>query len=58
MLILACDGLWDKVTSEESVDHVRERVQSGVRDVEVLAEALRDLAFNKGRSNADKCRLD
>lgn len=50
MLILACDGLWDVMTTEEAVNTVREVYQSGEDNVLKIAEEMLDLALDKGRS--------
>jgi serine/threonine protein phosphatase PrpC len=42
-LIMACDGLWDKVTDEEAV-----AIVAPVEDVEQAATKLRDFAFQQG----------
>lgn len=44
-VIIACDGLWDEVTSEEAAQMVMEK------GAEQGAPALRDLAFERGSSD-------
>jgi len=52
VLILACDGLWDVMTSPAAVDYVREIVQSGERDVKLIAEEMLDIALlNDSKDN-------
>jgi len=48
LLILACDGVWDVMTSTEAVNTVREILMSGETDMQLVAEELIDLALNKG----------
>jgi hypothetical protein len=48
VLILACDGLWDVMTSEEAVNTVREIYLSGEKEVLKIAEEMVDLALDKG----------
>ena len=49
VLILACDGLWDVVTSVEAVEHVRNMFLSGENNLKLVAEELIDIALNKGK---------
>jgi len=48
VLILACDGLWDVMSSSESVLFVRDIFRSGERDMKLVAEEMLDLALDKG----------
>lgn len=48
LLLLACDGLWDVMTTEEAVNTVRDIYQSGEQDVLKIAEEMLDLALDKG----------
>lgn len=48
VLILACDGLWDVMSSEAAVNSVRELYQSGEQSVLKIAEEMIDLALLKG----------
>ena len=48
VLILACDGLWDVMTSEEAVEMVRDIYDSGEGNMKLVAEEMADLALNKG----------
>nr|CCA26722.1 protein phosphatase 1E putative [Albugo laibachii Nc14] len=49
-LILACDGLWDTITSQEAVRHVRERLQKG-ETAEIASRSLANLAIRSGSSD-------
>lgn len=48
MLLLACDGLWDVMSTSEAVDLVREIYASGEASVERMAEEMLDLSLDKG----------
>ena len=48
MLVLACDGLWDVVSSEEAAKTVREIFAEGCGDMIIIAEELLDIALKKG----------
>jgi len=48
MLVLACDGLWDVMSSTEVVVTVRELFMAGPRSMVPVAEELLDLALRKG----------
>lgn len=48
VLILACDGLWDVMTSTEAVNTVREIYRSGESNALLIAEEMIDLALDKG----------
>jgi protein phosphatase 1B len=48
LLVLACDGLWDVMSSSEAVETVREILAAGEEDMRLVAEELVDLALNKG----------
>lgn len=48
MLLLACDGLWDVMTTEEAVNTVREIYLSGETNPLKVAEEMLDLALDKG----------
>lgn len=48
LLLLACDGLWDVMTSAEAVAQVRELFQSGETSVTKIAEEMLDVSLNKG----------
>jgi serine/threonine protein phosphatase PrpC len=48
LLLLACDGLWDVMTTAEAVAQVRELFESGERCVVKIAEELLDVALKKG----------
>jgi len=48
VLLLACDGLWDVMTTEEAVNTIREIYQSGEQDALKIAEEMLDLSLDKG----------
>lgn len=48
VLLLACDGLWDVMSSTEAVNTVREIYRSGETNALLIAEEMIDLALNKG----------
>jgi len=48
VLLLACDGLWDVMSSEEAINLVREICSSGETNALLIAEELVDLALDKG----------
>jgi len=48
VLILACDGVWDVMTSAEAVGVVREIFLSGEDNMQLVSEELVDIALNKG----------
>jgi len=48
LLLLACDGLWDVMTSAEAVAQVRELYQTGETSVTKIAEEMLDVSLNKG----------
>ncbi len=48
VLLLACDGLWDVMSTSEAVDLVREIYASGEVSVKRMAEELLDIALDKG----------
>ena len=48
MLILACDGLWDVMTSSEAVETDNEIFLSGEDKIALVVEEMLDLALNKG----------
>jgi protein phosphatase 1B len=49
VLILACDGLWDVMTSPEAVQAVREIYASGESNMQLVVEEMLDLALDKGK---------
>jgi len=48
VLLLACDGLWDVMSTTEAVDLVREIYASGEQSVLKIAEELLDISLDKG----------
>lgn len=48
VLILACDGLWDVMTSEEAIETVRKLYSLGESSMVKIAEELIDQALEKG----------
>lgn len=48
LLLLACDGLWDVMSTEEAVNQVREIFESGETSMLKVAEEMLDIALNKG----------
>ena len=50
LLLLACDGLWDVMTSSEAVAQVRELFQTGETEVYKIAEEMLDISLKKGKS--------
>jgi protein phosphatase 1B len=50
LLLLACDGLWDVMTTAEAVAHVRELYESGETSIPKIAEEMLDIALNKGKT--------
>lgn len=48
VLILACDGLWDVMTSSEAVETVRQIYDAGETNMKLVTEEIVDLALNKG----------
>jgi serine/threonine protein phosphatase PrpC len=52
VLILACDGVWDVLSSEAAVDTVRSILDAGEHNVALVAEELIDLALDQGKKYA------
>jgi len=48
VLLLACDGLWDVMSSEEAVNLIREIYASGETNPLLIAEEMIDIALDKG----------
>lgn len=48
VLLLACDGLWDVLSSEEAINTVRELYESGEDSVLKIAEEMLDISLDKG----------
>jgi len=48
VLILACDGVWDVMSSQDCVELVREILLGGETDMKLVAEEVVDTALNKG----------
>mmetsp|Transcript_27472 Transcript_27472/g.27696 ORF Transcript_27472/g.27696 Transcript_27472/m.27696 type:complete len:334 (+) Transcript_27472:81-1082(+) len=48
VLILACDGVWDVMTSAEAVGVAREIFMSGETNLQLVSEELVDMTLNKG----------
>lgn len=48
VLILGCDGVWDVLTSEDCVELARSVFASGESNMQLVAEEIVDVAFNKG----------
>lgn len=48
LLLLACDGLWDVMTTDEAVMQVRELYETGEKSVVKIAEEMLDVSLNKG----------
>lgn len=46
-IILACDGLWDKMSNEEACEFVRKKLEGGA-NLKSTAEALCQEAYTKG----------
>ena len=49
VLILACDGVWDVLSSEAAVDIVRDIFKSGEHNIALVAEELIDIALEQGQ---------
>jgi serine/threonine protein phosphatase PrpC len=49
MLVLACDGLWDVMTNEETATIIRGIFNDGGNEMAMIAEELLDVALQKGR---------
>jgi serine/threonine protein phosphatase PrpC len=49
VLILACDGVWDVLSSEAAVDTVRSILDAGEHNVALVAEELIDIALHQGK---------
>lgn len=49
VLILACDGVWDVLSSEAAVDTVRALFEGGEHNVGLVAEELIDAALDQGK---------
>ncbi|RHZ07518.1 hypothetical protein DYB31_014831, partial [Aphanomyces astaci] len=45
--VLACDGLWDTITSQEAVTHVREKLLQNL-SMKDISYSLADLAIRSG----------
>ena len=37
-MIIACDGIWNSMTSQEAVEFVRDRIQKDVKMSEIIQE--------------------
>lgn len=48
VLLLACDGLWDVMSSEEAVNTVRRLFEAGESAMHKIAEEMLDLSLDKG----------
>lgn len=57
VLILACDGLWDVMSNEEAVAHVRQMYTEGEGDVGLIAEEMIDTALHKGSRDNISCTV-
>ncbi|XP_044983688.1 probable protein phosphatase 2C 21 [Hordeum vulgare subsp. vulgare] len=50
-LIIASDGIWEAKASQEAVDFVRQRLQSGETDLSVICERLLDSCLGRRMSD-------
>ena len=57
LLLLACDGLWDVMTTSEAVAQVRDLYESGETSIERIAEEMLDISLNKGEQPYSKLFL-
>ena len=48
-LILACDGLWDVMSSEEAIEAIRKLFNEGEDDVALISEEMIDLSLGLGK---------
>lgn len=48
VLLLACDGLWDVMSSEEAVNTIRDIFNDGGGNMVLVAEEMLELALHKG----------
>ncbi|KAL6080501.1 PPM-type phosphatase domain-containing protein [Balamuthia mandrillaris] len=46
--VLACDGVWDVMSAQDVVNFVLDRLEKGQTDMDQLAKALVDNAYEKG----------
>ena len=50
-LILACDGVWDVMSSQQAIDTVRGNLFRNNEDAELASKALAEEAFRKGSTD-------
>jgi serine/threonine protein phosphatase PrpC len=48
LLLLACDGLWDVMSSAEAVGQMRALLEAGETSMVKIAEEMLDISLNKG----------
>lgn len=55
VLLLACDGLWDVLSTEEAVNEVRRIYASGEKDAVKIAEEMLDISLERGSKDNISC---